>query len=87
MGFGFLTNGSNKRCITLDLSKPDGVRIFRKMAKTADVVVENYRAGAMSKLGIGYEHFVVGQPELDILLPDQALAKLGPKPGTQPMIW
>ena len=43
----------NKRCITLDLGKPEGGEIFRQIVKGQDVVVENYRPGTFEKWGIG----------------------------------
>src|SRR5687768_15157990 len=42
-GFDFQNLHRNKRSITLNLRDPDGVMIFKQLAKTADVVVENYR--------------------------------------------
>jgi crotonobetainyl-CoA:carnitine CoA-transferase CaiB-like acyl-CoA transferase len=45
----------NKRCITLDLGKPEGADIFRQLVKSTDVVVENYRPGTFEKWGIGYD--------------------------------
>ena len=45
----------NKRSMTLNLKKPEGVKIFKEMAKTADVIVENYRPDIKHKLGIDYE--------------------------------
>src|SRR2546423_7474996 len=45
----------NKRSITLNLKAKEGVAIFMKLVKTADVVVENYRPDVKDRLGIGYE--------------------------------
>jgi formyl-CoA transferase len=45
----------NKRSMTLNLKTPRGVEIFKEMAKTADVIVENYRPDIKHKLGIDYE--------------------------------
>ena len=45
----------NKRSMTLNLKHPDGVALFKQMVKTADVVVENYRADVKHRLGIDYE--------------------------------
>jgi crotonobetainyl-CoA:carnitine CoA-transferase CaiB-like acyl-CoA transferase len=45
----------NKRSITLNLKEPKAVEIFKHMAKTADVIVENYRPDIKHKLGIDYE--------------------------------
>lgn len=55
MGRGFLTFNMNKRSLTLDISKPEGQEIFRKLARDADVVIENLRTGSMAKYGLGYE--------------------------------
>ena len=45
----------NKRSMTLNLKSPEGVAIFKRMAETADVIVENYRPGVKKRLGIDYE--------------------------------
>src|SRR3979411_2256588 len=45
----------NKRSLTLNLKEPEGIAIFRRMVKTADVVIENYRPAVQFRLGIDYE--------------------------------
>jgi len=45
----------NKRSLTLDLKAPEGIEIFRKLVREADVVVENYRPDVKSRLGIEFE--------------------------------
>jgi crotonobetainyl-CoA:carnitine CoA-transferase CaiB-like acyl-CoA transferase len=55
MGTGYLTQGSNKRCLTLDLKDPRGRDILKRLVVGADVLVENFRAGAMGALGLGYD--------------------------------
>jgi formyl-CoA transferase len=45
----------NKRSLTLNLKEADGIAIFRRMVKTADVVIENYRPDVKFRLGIDYE--------------------------------
>ena len=55
MGTSFLTTGSNKRSFTVDLKTKKGQGIIKALAKEADVLVENYRSGALNALGIGYE--------------------------------
>jgi len=45
----------NKRGIVVDLKNARGKEIFLKLVERADVVLENYRVGALSKLGLGYE--------------------------------
>ena len=46
---------ANKRNLALDLKDPDAVGALRHMAKSADVVMENFRPGVMDRLGLGYE--------------------------------
>lgn len=55
LGTGWMAINANKRNIALDLTKPDAIAIVKKLAETADVVMENFRPGVMDKLGIGYE--------------------------------
>ena len=50
----FLSANRNKRSLALDIKDPAGQEIFRRLARTADVVVENFRPGVMDALGIGY---------------------------------
>lgn len=64
MGTGFLTQGSNKRSITLDLKTEAGREVLKKLVATADVMVENYRPGAFEALGLGYEAMSKINPRL-----------------------
>ena len=64
MGTGFLTQGSNKRAITLNLKTEQGREILKKLVATADVLVENYRPGAFEALGLGYEDMRKINPKL-----------------------
>jgi len=45
----------NKRAIALDLGKPEGRQVLFRLLETADVVIENFKAGSMRKWGLGYE--------------------------------
>ena len=54
-GFDFQNLHRNKRSMTLDLKKPEGVAILKRLAAKADVVVENYRPDVKHRLGIDYE--------------------------------
>jgi crotonobetainyl-CoA:carnitine CoA-transferase CaiB-like acyl-CoA transferase len=45
----------NKRSITLDLKNPEGIAALKKLASTADVLVENFRPDVKTRLGIDYE--------------------------------
>src|SRR5262245_10576021 len=54
-GSDFQNLHRNKRSITLDLKKPDGLAVFRRLVEKADVVVENYRPDVKHRLAIDYE--------------------------------
>ena len=51
----FLSINRNKRSIVLDLKSEDGKSVVRRMAKSADVLVQNLRPGTMDRLGLGYD--------------------------------
>ncbi len=51
----FVSLHRNKRGIVVDLKNPRGKDLFLRMIERADVVLENYRVGALKKLGLGYE--------------------------------
>lgn len=54
----------NKLGVGLDLKNPEGRNLFLKMARKADVVVENFRRGVMQKLGIAYEDLKRANPQI-----------------------
>jgi len=54
----------NKRSICIDLKSEEGNAIAKKLVQTADVVIENFRPGAMDKLGYGYDDLVTDNPGL-----------------------
>lgn len=53
-----------KKSICLDLKAPEGLSVARKLAASADVVVENFRPGAMDRLGLGAEALRADNPRL-----------------------
>jgi len=55
MGTSFLAQNSNKKSVTLNTKSPEGKEIFKKLAKNADVLVENFRPGVMDRLGLSYD--------------------------------
>ena len=63
-GFDFQNLHRNKEGMTLNLRDPDGVAIFKKLVKTADVVIENYRPDVKRRLGIDYEQLQPINPRL-----------------------
>ena len=54
----------NKRSLSIDLKSEAGMEIVRKLIATADVATENFRPGAMEKLGLGYEELKKLNPGL-----------------------
>jgi CoA:oxalate CoA-transferase len=63
-GLSFLRSNRNKKSIALDLKSAEGVETFKRLAKVADIVVENLRPGVMDRLGIGYEALQAVNPRL-----------------------
>jgi formyl-CoA transferase len=51
----WLSMGRNKKSITLDIGKPKGQEIARRLAAKVDILVENFKPGTMEKWGMGYE--------------------------------
>ncbi|SMQ81795.1 formyl-CoA transferase [Bacillus sp. OV166] len=60
----YLSSNRNKRSITVDLKSEEGKEIIYKLAKDADVLVENFRTGTLDKLGYGYETIKKINPRL-----------------------
>ena len=54
----------NKKSVTLDLKTQAGQAAARRLALGADVIIENFRAGALERLGLGYEALAVDNPRL-----------------------
>ncbi len=54
MGLAYLKRARGKKSVTLDLKSKEGLEIFFRMVSRADVVVENFRAGVATRLGIDY---------------------------------
>lgn len=60
----FASVNRNKRSIALDFKDPEGVRRLKELAAKADVVIENFRAGVLPRLGLGYEDLKTVNPRL-----------------------
>ncbi|GHV53143.1 CoA transferase [Deltaproteobacteria bacterium] len=77
------TLGRNKEAMTLNLGKPEGQEIFKKLVAGADVLIENYRPGTMERWGIGWDTLSAINPSL-IMLRVSAFGQTGPyssRPG------
>jgi CoA:oxalate CoA-transferase len=55
MGASFLAQNAGKRSVTINLKSAAGKEVFRRLLRTADVVIENFRPGVMERLGLGYD--------------------------------
>jgi len=64
MGTSFLAQNSNKKSVTLNTKSPEGKEIFKRLVKTADVLVENFRPDVMGRLGLGYDVLKAINPRL-----------------------
>ena len=81
LGPSFLGINSNKRSITLDLSKPEAVEIAKRLAADCDIVWENFRPGIMERFGLGYEALRALNPRL-IYCAVSGFGQNGPERGT-----
>lgn len=73
----------NKRSVTLDLRQPEGQEVIRKLAVDADILIENFRPGAMEKWGLGFKDLHAINPKL-IMLRVSGYGQTGPyrdRPG------
>ncbi len=64
LGTSFLSQNANKRSMTLNLKTDEGKDVFRRLVKTADVLVENFRPGVLPRLGFSYEELCKINPKL-----------------------
>ena len=73
----FMTMNRNKKGFALDLKTKEGKEVFKRMAKKADVIIENFRKGTLEKLGIGYEKLKKINPKI-ILCEISGYGRTGP---------
>ncbi|WP_439498143.1 CaiB/BaiF CoA transferase family protein [Bosea sp. (in: a-proteobacteria)] len=74
----FLQQNMGKKGICVDVKKPAGMAMIRKLVEDADVFVENYRPGALTRLGLGYEDLSRINPRL-VYCSLSAYGHTGPK--------
>ncbi len=51
----FVGVNRNKRSVTLDIATPEGQKIIKRLLEDTDILVENFKVGALAKYGLGYE--------------------------------
>lgn len=64
LGASYICQNAGKACIQMNYKHPRGVDIFKRLAATADVVLENFRPGVMERLGLGYESIRSAKPDI-----------------------
>ena len=74
----FASLNRNKRSVTLDLRNPEDFEKFKRLIKTADVLIENNRPGVMDRLGIGFDVLKALQPKL-VMASISAYGQTGPR--------
>jgi crotonobetainyl-CoA:carnitine CoA-transferase CaiB-like acyl-CoA transferase len=60
----FASTNRGKRSVTIDLSRPEGQAVVRRLAAWADVLLENHKVGALARRGLGFEHLAAVNPRL-----------------------
>jgi crotonobetainyl-CoA:carnitine CoA-transferase CaiB-like acyl-CoA transferase len=87
-GQAFIAYNHGKRSIAIDLRTEAGIALVRRLAETADIVIENYRPGVADQIGIGYEALRAVNPRL-IYCSISAFGQEGPwskRPATDPVV-
>lgn len=73
----WLTAARNKRCVTLNLSTPEGAEVLKRMIRTADVLIENFRPGTLERWGLGWDVLKEINPRL-VMVRTTAYGQTGP---------
>ena len=63
----WLTEGRNRKSVTIDLRQEDGVKVFLKLVAKSDVLIENFRPGTMEEWGLGWSILSDANPALVML--------------------
>jgi succinyl-CoA:(S)-malate CoA-transferase subunit B len=75
--FLFLSEGRNKKSVTLDLRTPEGAELAKRLVTQVDVVVENFQPGTMERWGLGWEVLRADNPRL-VMARISAYGQTGP---------
>jgi crotonobetainyl-CoA:carnitine CoA-transferase CaiB-like acyl-CoA transferase len=79
----WLSESRNKKCITLDLRKPDGAALLKRLVEQSDVLIENFQPGTLEKWGLGWDVLSAVNPRL-IMVRISGYGQTGPykdRPG------
>lgn len=76
----WLSEARNKKSVTLDLRKPEGAAILKRLVAETDIVVENFRPGTLERWGLGYDVLKAIKPDI-ILVRVSAYGQDGPYSG------
>src|SRR6185312_10763008 len=60
----FLAANRNKKSVTIDLAKPEGAALVRRLARRAHVVVENFKTGSLARYGLDHDSLAALNPAL-----------------------
>jgi len=77
----FAIFNDSKLAVTLDIKKPGGVELGRRLVEWSDVVIENMRPGVIARMGLGYDTFKQTNPGL-IMLSTCNMGQTGPRANT-----
>jgi crotonobetainyl-CoA:carnitine CoA-transferase CaiB-like acyl-CoA transferase len=80
MSYYFAAANRNKRDLAVNLKTPQGVEIMRRLIADADVLIDNFRVGALDRLGLGYEAMSIVNPRL-IYCSISGFGREGPRRG------
>ena len=78
----FLFYNTNKRSVTIDIDTPKGQELFKKLAKTADVLIESFPVGHMESKGLGFDSLNAINPSL-VMASVTPFGQTGPWSGYQ----
>jgi len=84
----FMGANRNKRSVALDISKPEGQAVVRRLAEKADVLAENFKRGNLGRYGLGYDDLKQANPGL-VYCSVTGFGQAGPyadRPGYDPLI-
>ena len=84
----FMAANRNKRSVAVDIAKPEGQALIRRLAARSDVLVENFKRGNLARYGLGYDQLKNENPKL-VYCSITGFGQTGPyadRPGYDPLI-